>query len=154
MNSYISGSSAADIIERMKLVSGSGTDAALARLLDVTPAAIVRWKINKSVPIAYCLKVADSFQSTLDYIYSGIKIKSTEITESVIDVELLEIAIDWELIEKHGNKSDISAKSILDRYKFAERIYVNLARECGIGRSQAVSVIASSVKDIEFGGVR
>jgi hypothetical protein len=55
----------------MKLLTGSATDAALARYLGLTQPALVRWRNNETVPMSYCIEIAERTGTSLDYVYMG-----------------------------------------------------------------------------------
>ena len=87
-----------DIITRLKRLTASDTDAALARYLGITPPALVQWRVKNIMPMTYCIQVAEATGASLDYIYLGIERSAGQLGAS-IDHLLLEVALQRRLPE-------------------------------------------------------
>jgi len=81
-----------DIIARMKRLTASETDAALARYLGITPPALVQWRVKNIMPMAYCIQVAEQTGATLDYVYLGVPQEAGRVGATV-DHLLLELVL-------------------------------------------------------------
>lgn len=87
-----------DIIARMKQLTATETDAALARYLGITPPALVQWRTKNIMPMTYCIEVAERTGASLDYIYLGIE-QATSTAGSTVDPLLLEMVLQRRLSE-------------------------------------------------------
>jgi hypothetical protein len=81
-----------DIIARMKALTATDTDAALARYLGITPPALVQWRTKNIMPMTYCIEIAERTGASLDYIYLGIG-KGIATAGAAIDPLLLEVVL-------------------------------------------------------------
>lgn len=140
MKSLVTGSSVNDLIERMKAVSGVKTDAALARVLHISGAAISRWRINKNVPIEYCLFIAENHNASLDYIYRGTS-HAARNTPNGINIDVLRIVIKYEWPDAASDSVDKAAQSIARTYEYADRLLSSLIESSGLGSEKALLAV-------------
>lgn len=147
--SFLTGSSAVDVIERLKLLTGAKTDAALARLFNLSAPAIIRWRNEGSVPFRYCVETAEKHGASLDYVYRGVETSNVTSEDQDINEPLLEAVIGWRLsgpadvgtARKHGE----TARSIAAEYRKAQEMIDRLVTSAGLGRPEAVSVVTALV---------
>lgn len=97
-----------DIIARMKHLTGTGTDAALARYLGITPPALVQWRVKNIMPMTYCIQVAEQTGASLDYIYLGIE-REVRQFGATIDHLLLELALQRRVPEMGAQLANLIA---------------------------------------------
>lgn len=90
-----------DIIARMKRLTASDTDAALARYLGITPPALVQWRVKNIMPMTYCIQVAEATGASLDYIYLGIE-RGAGHLGATVDHLMLELALQRRLPDTSG----------------------------------------------------
>ncbi len=103
-----------DIIARMKRLTATETDAALARYLGITPPALVQWRVKNIMPMTYCIQVAEQTGASLDYIYLGIEQQAARLG-ATIDHLLLELALLRRLPDSDGDITQV-AKGIAGDY--------------------------------------
>jgi hypothetical protein len=87
-----------DIIARMKQLTATETDAALARYLGITPPALVQWRTKNIMPMTYCIEIAERTGASLDYIYLGVEPAAVR-SGSNVDPLLLEVVLQRRLSE-------------------------------------------------------
>jgi hypothetical protein len=81
-----------EIIARMKQLTAIETDAALARYLGITRAALLQWRTRDIMPMSYCIEVAERTDASLDYVYFGIERETRQFGETINRL-LLELAL-------------------------------------------------------------
>ncbi|MCO7516932.1 helix-turn-helix domain containing protein [Pseudomonas guariconensis] len=59
------------ILGRLKLMTGSSTDAELAKALDVSPQTLSSWKVRERIPYALCIDLALAHGLSLDWLLLG-----------------------------------------------------------------------------------
>jgi len=102
-----------DIIARMKELTASETDAALARYLGVTQPALVQWRTKNIMPMTYCIEVAEKTGASLDYIYRGTP-EPQETSRPGVDRLLLELVLQRRLTELGGGLAQLARRLASD----------------------------------------
>lgn len=115
------------IIERMKFAAETKSDSELARILEITPQAIYKFRKLGRLPAELVVNFAFSAELSLDWLITG---NGTMMAEDVallgkIDGELLETVIELveELLESKGEKATPKQKTqlILALYDLASK---------------------------------
>jgi hypothetical protein len=101
--------SSLDIIGRMKQLTATDTDAALARYLGITPPALVQWRVKNIMPMTYCIQVAEQTGASLDYIYLGIEKEAAQLG-AALDRLLLELALQRRLPDTAGGVGQLATR--------------------------------------------
>lgn len=157
---------ASDVIERIMKISGTKTDAELARVLGVSKTTISSWRQRNATPFEACVRMALRYNCSLDLIILGIDHGHKSSTSSIslrdenkrqneIDVDILQIAhYDMETTQAYDRerlcwiKSEKWGRWLAMRYKYyasmAEALYGT-----GMPREQALDTLRTSV--INFG---
>jgi hypothetical protein len=107
-----------DIIARIKQLTATETDAALARYLGITPPALVQWRVKNIMPMTYCIQVAEQTGTSLDYIYLGIEKEARQLG-ATIDHLLLELALQRRLPEIGAQLATLVAADYATMFKSA-----------------------------------
>ncbi|MBA1324598.1 helix-turn-helix domain-containing protein [Pseudomonas plecoglossicida] len=68
----MSNTSLVSVLIRLKHVTGTSSDSALAKVLDVSPQTLSSWKVRESIPYAFCIAVAQRHNVSLDWLLLGI----------------------------------------------------------------------------------
>lgn len=104
-----------DIIARMKQLTATDTDAALARYLGITPPALVQWRTKNIMPMNYCIEIAERTGSSLDYIYLGVEQAPAEAGGIAgVDRLLLEVVLQRRLSELGGGIAQLAKRVAAD----------------------------------------
>jgi len=61
----------AEVLTRLKLLTGAKTDAELSRALSVSPQTLSSWKVRDSVPYSLCVDLAKQHACSLDWLLLG-----------------------------------------------------------------------------------
>lgn len=61
----------AEVLTRLKLLTGAKTDAELSRKLSVSPQTLSSWKVRDSVPYPLCIEIARQHACSLDWLLLG-----------------------------------------------------------------------------------
>jgi len=64
-------SNSADVIARLKLITATTTDSALAERLGISPQTLSSWKGRKRIPYAVCIDLAEARDISLDWLLGG-----------------------------------------------------------------------------------
>ncbi|BBH45375.1 helix-turn-helix domain-containing protein [Pseudomonas sp. KU43P] len=67
----MSSHSLASVLARLKLLTGSASDAQLSKALDVSPQTLSSWKVRDSIPYSLCVSAAIKYRCTLDWLLLG-----------------------------------------------------------------------------------
>ncbi|HKS12378.1 MAG TPA: helix-turn-helix domain-containing protein [Pseudomonas sp.] len=67
----MSRSGCAAVLTRLKLATGTSSDAALAKVLGVSPQTLSSWKVRNSVPYSFCIDLAVHEDVSLDWLLLG-----------------------------------------------------------------------------------
>lgn len=59
------------VLTRLKLITGSSTDAALSSALNISPQTLSSWKGRDSTPYAICIDIAQTRGISLDWLLLG-----------------------------------------------------------------------------------
>jgi len=59
------------VLDRLKSLTASDTDAQLAKALGVSPQTLSSWKIRDSIPYSLCVDVAQKHACSLDWLLLG-----------------------------------------------------------------------------------
>lgn len=104
-----------DIIARMKQLTATDTDAALARYLGITPPALVQWRTKNIMPMNYCIEIAERTGASLDYIYLGVE-QAPDGTAAAagIDKLLLEVVLQRRMSEMTGSIAQLAKRVAAD----------------------------------------
>ena len=114
-----------DIIARMKELTASPSDAALARYLGVTQPALVQWRTKNIMPMAYCFEVAEKTGASLDYIYRGI---SGAPAAPGVDQLLLELVLQRRLPELGAGLAQLAHRLASDYAKVVQSVSTRARR--------------------------
>ncbi|HBM65692.1 MAG TPA: transcriptional regulator [Pseudomonas sp.] len=61
----------AEVLTRLKLLTGANTDAELSRALSVSPQTLSSWKVRESIPYSLCIDIAKKHACSLDWLLLG-----------------------------------------------------------------------------------
>lgn len=61
----------AEVLTRLKLLTGANTDAELSRALSVSPQTLSSWKVRESIPYSLCIEIAKKHACSLDWLLLG-----------------------------------------------------------------------------------
>ncbi|MCE0779768.1 helix-turn-helix domain-containing protein [Pseudomonas putida] len=61
----------AAVLTRLKLLTGSESDAELSRALSVSPQTLSSWKTRDSIPYSLCIDIARQYDCSLDWLLLG-----------------------------------------------------------------------------------
>ncbi|AQW68124.1 MULTISPECIES: helix-turn-helix domain-containing protein [Pseudomonas] len=61
----------AAVMERLKQLTGTHTDAELSRALSISPQTLSSWKVRNSVPYSFCVEIAVHYACSLDWLLLG-----------------------------------------------------------------------------------
>lgn len=106
--------SSLDIIARMKQLTATDTDAALARYLGITPPALVQWRSKNIMPMNYCIEIAERTGASLDYIYLGVEPTPGSTLRASIDKLLLEVVLQRRLSEMGVGVAQLATRVAAD----------------------------------------
>lgn len=65
-------SNSADVIARLKLITATTTDSALAESLGISPQTLSSWKGRERIPYAICIDLAEAHGISLDWLLGGV----------------------------------------------------------------------------------
>ncbi|WP_449431961.1 helix-turn-helix domain-containing protein [Pseudomonas putida] len=79
------------VLSRLKLVTGSESDADLSRALRISPQTLSSWKVRGSVPYSLCIDTARQYACSLDWLLLGERNPGlTTQTQEEWELEMLE----------------------------------------------------------------
>ena len=116
-----------DIIARMKELTASPSDAALARYLGVTQPALVQWRTKNILPMAYCIEVAEKTGASLDYIYRGIS-GAPATNAPGVDQLLLELVLQRRLPELGAGLAQLARRLANDYARVVQSVATRARR--------------------------
>lgn len=116
-----------DIITRMKTLTASETDAALARYLGITPPALVQWRSRNLMPMSYCIEVAERTGASLDYIYLGVAPETAPPLASANRL-LLEVVLKRGLTELGAGLAQLAGRLAQDYAAMLQRVATEALR--------------------------
>lgn len=61
----------AAVMDRLKQLTGTQTDAELSRALSISPQTLSSWKVRNSVPYSLCVETARHYACSLDWLLLG-----------------------------------------------------------------------------------
>ncbi|MFV3402347.1 MULTISPECIES: helix-turn-helix domain-containing protein [Pseudomonas] len=59
------------VLARLKLMTGTQSDAELSRALSISPQTLSSWKVRESIPYAFCVALAQQQGCSLDWLLLG-----------------------------------------------------------------------------------
>ncbi len=68
----MSNTSLVSVLHRLKELTGTSSDSALAKVLGVSPQTLSSWKVRESIPYAFCIEAANRHSVSLDWLLLGI----------------------------------------------------------------------------------
>lgn len=116
-----------DIIARMKQLTATDTDAALARYLGITPPALVQWRNKNIMPMNYCIEVAERTGASLDYVYLGVS-QGSEGQGAGVDRLLLEVVLQRRLSELGSGVAQLARRVASDYLAAADAASAKASR--------------------------
>lgn len=68
----MSNTSLVSVLRRLKQVTATRSDSALAGVLGVSPQTLSSWKVRESIPYAFCIEAAERHAVSLDWLLLGL----------------------------------------------------------------------------------
>lgn len=80
----------AEVLTRLKLLTGANTDAELSRALSVSPQTLSSWKVRESIPYSLCIDIAKKHSCSLDWLLLGHAEHNTAPSDAGWECDMLE----------------------------------------------------------------